>query len=383
MANDVAGALSRLSGSLERGFSNIGRARISRADYGLRRAKQEFEVGEHKKYAPIREKQLLDVQRQTKLDEAPGSVYNYLPHLKNPTAVPHMVGFLSEKGGKNFGGTDPLDEIAKRFGPNAKIDKPSGQVTVDGAVVPDVVMRSKAGEIGLVAAARSDIIKQRKSELLVLEDMSEDTNLTGEQIAEITKRRDFIKAGLKNKEQAIQWRRESIERLHGAKGKSDDINKLLDTQINRQQGFVDKYDASLALAAKREHAITLKKTKPGKELKGDEAAYKEWIAQPENKGKLRLDFNKVLAISKKAPKDRYEAAIELAQKDMRAIDAASTEMVAREILQTIENLRKGGPAPGKITLPTEIKTTSQALKYLMDSHKMTDEQARKWILENG
>lgn len=37
----------------------------------------------------------------------------------------------------------------------------------------------------------------------------------------------------------------------------------------------------------------------------------------------------------------------------------------------------------KIILPSEIKTTSQAIKYLKDTHKMTDNQAKEWIRLNG
>ena len=40
------------------------------------------------------------------------------------------------------------------------------------------------------------------------------------------------------------------------------------------------------------------------------------------------------------------------------------------------------PEPTKIELPGSVTTTGQAVKYLMEDHKMTEEEAKKWLVEN-
>ena len=124
--------------------------------------------------------------------------------------------------------------------------------------------------------------------------------------------------------------------------------------------------------------LTLKNMEKEGTLTTTKKNYDEYKAQhPDYKGDI-LEFKKAWD-----KKDVDEQSISLAQKDYKVMSGAvDIYEKANEIKQALLKLRGQEQASPAITLPPEIKTTSQAKKYLMEKQGMSDQDAIKWLEDN-
>ncbi len=335
MANDVATALSRLSGSLERGFGNIGRSRISRADYGLRRGRQELE-------APILRRKGELLEREREQENRPGNVFSLLPYLKSSEAAPHMVKFLTDPGGKNFGKKTPLQNIAGLFGENAKINEQGQVIRGDDSIVPEWEMRGRAKDIGLIVASRSDPIKQKESERDVLTDRLENPKFAN-QAGAIKGEIDRINTILNTPSEVVKLRMQSVGGLTGALGWSDITDKHLSAQIKHQQGKIDKYEATQAATLKHTRAKEIAGIKKGKVFDTDKALKR--ISQIQ---KAKATLNKTSFI------DRYLSTLpQFKGKEGQQIGEQEKKELYRAWDEEVANLRS--QMGGTKTAPADTK----------------------------
>ncbi len=341
MANDVSRALSSLAGTIERGTANIGRARLGRAELGLRRAKQEFEISEHRKFAPVRERELAKVE----LENEPATFFDYAPSFaQNPLFAADTIEVLTNKGGKHFKNTAPMDDIAGIWGVGARWDKDKQQVIKpDGTPVSKFEKKSRDEEVGIVLSARGDLVKMHRTASEIYGGQIKEAP-AGQDVSALITEKDRIDTILKTPGEVYKLHVKSAERARSLLGRSKKGDEILSNQLSYLKSKTDKYEATQAATLKHTRAKEIVGIKKGevKQPTGMEAGYQQWIALPGNENTTRLDFKRLWDA-----KDKYTAAISMAQRDIRYLrdgTQGTLEAIADEIMQTFENL-KGGTSP--------------------------------------
>lgn len=422
MPDYVGPALRSLSGTLQRGFEGIGESRLKESEYGLKRAELMERIRERQEEAPLKALNLLKSVRETKVlakDEEPFYV-SEMVNSQIPTGLPTDVTFdLKTWAAKQIPG---VGKIA--FGSDIETEKVGGRIayfrmTSEGKeYITNSDMKEKQNQERLSGAIASVTSRRRFLETLakandpqavaLLEGFNKDPVAGLEyELQQKMAVRDYWQAAgypAENLNKGIEFTAKELEKARS--------EKLAESKLQEQRVYTEGREE-----------IKKGQPKPTEAERFTDELGNEWkqrmvfkdgkyeptgavrLAKPnmtvQQAEKRILDIKKsIFDVSKATSLDTINAWMTVinpsyTKKSIGTEKGPDFETLRKDYineatshireLQRFVNQKKGVTTNGKpsgtkaITLPGTIKTTSQAVDYLMKSHGKTRDEAIEWL----